>query len=89
MHTHANPVPDYALFSQTLVADTALTKLTINNLTGGFNGGIYLDDVSVDPVVASVPLPAAGAGLPGLIFAGGGLLAWWRRRRKDAAIAAG
>ena len=36
--------------------------------------------------IAVVPGPIAGAGLPGILLAGGALLAWWRGKRRSSSL---
>jgi hypothetical protein len=72
-------------YTNTFTANSASTVITIDNLTGGYNGSIILDNLDIEPLNASAtPLPAT---LP--LFAGGlgfvGYLA--KRRKKNATLA--
>jgi uncharacterized protein (TIGR03118 family) len=80
------------------ITNSGLWALRIGNGASGFDpNALYFDagingevdglfgEIQVAP--SSVPGPIAGAGLPGLILAGGGLLGWWRRRRTQQAPA--
>jgi hypothetical protein len=55
---------------------------------GSTSGGVTESGVvEIASAPVSVPGPIAGAGLPGLMFAGCGLLGWWRRKRRAQAAA--
>jgi hypothetical protein len=56
-----------------------MTEMFIVENRNGIQG-IAGGSIEISLPVAAVPGPIAGAGLPGLIFAGGGLLGWWRQR---------
>ena len=71
--------------------DFQITSCTLDDFVSLTNypdlpeaGTGFIDRIQVTTPAAAVPGPIAGAGLPGLILAGGGLLGWWRRRQKIA-----
>ena len=53
----------WVAFSQTFTANSTSTTLTFIDTQGAFNAGVYLDDVSVKPVVAGVPDSGSTFGL--------------------------
>lgn len=78
----------WVAYSQTFVANSALTLLSFIDTRGAFNAGIYLDEVSVEAVAAvpAVPEPATWAvmilGLAGIGFV------TYRRKSKPGSMAA-
>jgi PA domain len=79
----SNNVPDGAgLF--TAVSPTLIPALFTTQAMGDDLRGLLAVNEVTARIGVPVPGPIAGAGLPGLILAGGGLLAWWRRHRRSA-----
>ena len=52
------PAP-WQAFSQDFIATSNSTLLTFIDTQGGYNAGIYLDDVSVVPLNGTTPIPGA------------------------------
>jgi hypothetical protein len=88
----ANRMIFYSLDSNGELADVGPRNfnLSLTSITENADGSFRFEvpppgiNIYIDQSAAAVPGPIVGAGLPGLILAGGGLLGWWRRRTQQA-----